>query len=56
MHTWPGHDGVTIAGDSWGDPDGPLVLFQRGRTPVRGLDRMRPGHHLLRFGAALPDA
>jgi hypothetical protein len=26
MHHWQGYAGVRIAGDSWGDPQGPLVL------------------------------
>ena len=35
MHRWPGHGGVTLAGDSWGDPDGPLVLLQHGGGQTR---------------------
>ena len=35
MHRWPGSDGVTIAGDSWGNPDGPLVLLQHGGGQTR---------------------
>ncbi|MFV0257855.1 MAG: alpha/beta fold hydrolase [Acidimicrobiales bacterium] len=34
-YTWAGHNGVTIAGDSWGDPDGPLVLLQHGGGQTR---------------------
>ena len=30
MHLWPGAGGVRIAGDSWGDPNGPLVILQHG--------------------------
>ncbi len=35
MHSWPGADGVRIAGDSWGDPKGPLVLLQHGGGQTR---------------------
>ena len=35
MHLWPGAGGVRIAGDSWGDPDGPLVLLQHGGGQTR---------------------
>jgi non-heme chloroperoxidase len=35
MHRWKGHDGVTIAGDSWGNPDGPLVLLLHGGGQTR---------------------
>ncbi len=35
MHTWPGSGGITIAGDRWGDPDGPLVLLQHGGGQTR---------------------
>jgi non-heme chloroperoxidase len=35
MHKWPGAGGVTIAGDSWGDPNGPLVLLQHGGGQTR---------------------
>lgn len=35
MHRWPGADGVTIAGDSWGDPKGPLILLQHGGGQTR---------------------
>jgi non-heme chloroperoxidase len=35
MHRWPGWGGVTIAGDSWGNPDGPLVLLQHGGGQTR---------------------
>ena len=34
-HYWPGHDGIRIAGDSWGPPDGPLVLLQHGGGQTR---------------------
>jgi pimeloyl-ACP methyl ester carboxylesterase len=35
MHRWPGHGGVTIAGDSWGDPNGPLVMLLHGGGQTR---------------------
>ena len=35
MHVWNGADGVTIAADSWGDANGPLVLLQHGRGQTR---------------------
>jgi pimeloyl-ACP methyl ester carboxylesterase len=35
MHEWDGHRGVTIAGDSWGDPDGPLVILLHGAGQTR---------------------
>ncbi len=35
MHFWPGFAGVRIAGDAWGDPNGPLVLLQHGGGQTR---------------------
>jgi pimeloyl-ACP methyl ester carboxylesterase len=35
MHFWNGVGGVRIAGDSWGDPNGPLVLLQHGGGQTR---------------------
>jgi non-heme chloroperoxidase len=35
MHRWDGAQGVRIAGDSWGDPQGPLVLLQHGGGQTR---------------------
>ncbi len=35
MHRWPGAGGVTIAGDSWGNPAGPLVVLQHGGGQTR---------------------
>jgi pimeloyl-ACP methyl ester carboxylesterase len=35
MHFWPGVGGVRIAGDAWGDPNGPLVLLQHGGGQTR---------------------
>lgn len=30
MHLWPTAEGLRIAADSWGDPDGPLGLLMHG--------------------------
>ena len=35
MHQWPGSGGIVIAGDAWGDPNGPLVLLQHGGGQTR---------------------
>ena len=35
MHYWPGHGGLRIAGDAWGNPAGPLVLLQHGGGQTR---------------------
>ena len=35
MHVWDGVGGVRIAGDSWGDPGGPLVVLQHGGGQTR---------------------
>ncbi len=35
MHFWTGVGGVRIAGNSWGDPAGPLVLLQHGGGQTR---------------------
>src|SRR5258706_9760341 len=35
MHWWQGAQGISIAGDSWGDPAGPLVLLQHGGGQTR---------------------
>lgn len=57
MHRWPGHGGVTIAGDSWGDPDGPLVLLQHGGGQTRhawkgaGETLGAAGYHAVAFDA-----
>lgn len=34
-HVWRGAGGVAIAGDRWGDPEGPLVLLQHGGGQTR---------------------
>ena len=35
MHFWQGFGGVRLAGDAWGDPNGPLVLLQHGGGQTR---------------------
>jgi pimeloyl-ACP methyl ester carboxylesterase len=35
MHHWVGSRGVALAGDSWGDPNGPLVILQHGGGQTR---------------------
>jgi pimeloyl-ACP methyl ester carboxylesterase len=35
MHRWEGAGGVMIAGDTWGDPSGPLVALQHGGGQTR---------------------
>ncbi len=57
MHRWDGHGDVTIAGDSWGDPAGPLVLLQHGggqtRHAWKGTGQMlaEAGYHAVAFDA-----
>jgi pimeloyl-ACP methyl ester carboxylesterase len=57
MHTWPGAGGVTLAGDSWGDPDGPLVILQHGGGQTRhawkgaGETLGEAGYHTVAFDA-----
>jgi pimeloyl-ACP methyl ester carboxylesterase len=35
MHRWPGRNGISIAGDVWGNPAGPLVVLQHGGGQTR---------------------
>lgn len=35
MHIWRGAGGIRIAGDAWGNPDGPLVVLQHGGGQTR---------------------
>ena len=35
MHYWQGAGGIRIAGDSWGNPNGPLVVLQHGGGQTR---------------------
>lgn len=57
MHRWPAHRGVSIAGDSWGDPSGPLVLLQHGGGQTRhawknaGETLGAAGYHAVAFDA-----
>ncbi len=57
MHRWPGAGGVTLAGDSWGDPEGPLVLLQHGGGQTRhawkkaGQALGEAGYHAVAFDA-----
>jgi non-heme chloroperoxidase len=57
MHRWDGFGGVGIAGDSWGDPDGPLVLLQHGGGQTRhawkgaGETLGAAGYHAVAFDA-----
>ncbi|MCG8543147.1 MAG: alpha/beta hydrolase [Alphaproteobacteria bacterium] len=57
MHTWPGAGGLTLAGDTWGDPDGPLVVLQHGGGQTRhawkgaGETLGNAGYHAVAFDA-----
>lgn len=57
MHLWKGANGVTIAGDSWGDPSGPLILLQHGGGQTRhawkgaGKALGAAGYHAVAFDA-----
>ena len=57
MHFWPVVGGVRIAGDSWGDPNGPLVLLQHGGGQTRhawkgaGEKLGAAGYHAVAFDA-----
>ena len=57
MHQWPGAGGVTITGDSWGDPNGPLILLQHGGGQTRhawkgaGETLGAAGYHAVAFDA-----
>jgi non-heme chloroperoxidase len=57
MHRWPGSGGVSIAGDAWGPPDGPLVLLQHGGGQTRhawkgaGQTLGAAGYHAVAFDA-----
>jgi non-heme chloroperoxidase len=56
-HYWQGVGGVRIAGDAWGDPNGPLVLLQHGGGQTRhawkgaGEKLGRAGYHAIAFDA-----
>jgi pimeloyl-ACP methyl ester carboxylesterase len=57
MHRWKGVGGLLIAGDSWGDPKGPLVLLQHGGGQTRhawkgaGERLGAAGYHAVAFDA-----
>lgn len=57
MHQWEGSDGVPITGDSWGDPEGPLILLQHGggqtRHAWKGAGEVlgAAGYHAVAFDA-----
>jgi pimeloyl-ACP methyl ester carboxylesterase len=57
MHTWTGAGGLTIAGDTWGDPNGPLVVLQHGGGQTRhawkgaGETLGNAGYHAVAFDA-----
>lgn len=57
MCRWPGARGVTLAGDWWGDPNGPLVILQHGGGQTRhawknvGETLGRAGYYTVAFDA-----
>ncbi|CAM3692585.1 alpha/beta hydrolase [Polaromonas hydrogenivorans] len=57
MHVWKGYRGVALAGDSWGDPKGPLVLLLHGLGQTRHAWRFtgqllgKAGYHAVAFDA-----
>lgn len=57
MHRWDGARGVRLAGDSWGDPNGPLVVLQHGGGQTRhawkgtGETLGAAGYHAVAFDA-----
>ena len=57
MHYWNGVSGVRLAGDSWGNPNGPLVLLQHGggqtRHAWKGAGEIlgAAGYHAIAFDA-----
>lgn len=57
MHQWVGFEGVTIAGDAWGDPEGPLVILLHGGGQTRhawkgtGQALGRAGYHAVAIDA-----
>ena len=57
MHRWTGADGISIAGDSWGEPEGPLGLLQHGGGQTRhawkgaGEALGAAGYHAVAFDA-----
>ena len=57
MHTWEGADGLTIAGDTWGNPGGQLVVLQHGGGQTRhawkgtGETLGKAGYHVVALDA-----
>jgi len=57
MHRWESVDGVMIAGDTWGDPDGPLAMLLHGGGQTRhawkgaGETLGRSGYHAVAYDA-----
>lgn len=57
MHKWQGAGGVTLAGDTWGNPNGPLVVLQHGGGQTRhawkgaGETLGNSGYHVVAFDA-----
>jgi pimeloyl-ACP methyl ester carboxylesterase len=57
MYLWHGVDGIRLAGDAWGDPDGPLVVLQHGGGQTRhawgGAGKIlgAAGYHAISFDA-----
>ena len=57
MHLWEGSGGIRIAGDTWGDPSGPLVVLQHGGGQTRhawkgaGETLGAAGYHAAAFDA-----
>ncbi|MDA1098406.1 MAG: alpha/beta hydrolase [Proteobacteria bacterium] len=57
MHRWESVGGVMIAGDTWGDPDGPLVVLLHGGGQTRhawkgaGETLGGSGYHAVAFDA-----
>lgn len=57
MHYWMGSGGVRVAGDSWGNPSGPLVVLQHGGGQTRhawkrtGEVLGAAGYHAVAFDA-----
>ena len=57
MHVWQGWEGMRIAGDSWGNPNGPLVVLQHGGGQTRhawkrlGQTLGAAGYHAVSFDA-----
>ena len=57
MHRWTAAEGVRLAGDSWGNPAGPLVILLHGGGQTRhawkgaGETLGARGYHVVAFDA-----